>query len=470
MRAPLSPSPDKSRNAVLEMSLWSLTWPMFLDLVLSMTLGLEDAFYLARISDRAAAAVGALLPILGVCNMVFQAFAQSGSSVASQLTGAGRHDRIPGTYRAMLVLNGGLGTVVALALVAIHWKVGVWLGLSAEVYPLATEFLGLVGPVLLVQALRFAYSAILASRGLTRWNMVGALAVNVTNLALNHLLTRGTWGLPRLGVSGIACSTLAAQTVGILLAIAIGWRKAGVRWRGRPGEAGWREAIRPILRIGLPWVIEPISYQLNQLVMVRLVVAIGDTALAARAYTLNLIIFAVVWSLALGFGTQLKVAHLVGARRFDEANRQLLRSLRMGMLLGFGMMVVLSLAARPIYSQFTHDPEILRLGQTLMLIGLALELARTSNVVVGGSLRGAGDARFTSLASVALTWGIAIPLAWFLAIRLGLGLVGIWIAMVTDEACRGLMNYGRWRSGAWKAKGVLAQECPDEQATVLPEG
>src|SRR5277367_6848743 len=96
---------DKPRRTVLSMSLWALTWPMFIELVLSFTLGLEDSFYLAKISDRAAAAVGAVLPVFGVCNVVFQTFAQSGASVAGQLLGGERHERVNRTFLTMILLN-----------------------------------------------------------------------------------------------------------------------------------------------------------------------------------------------------------------------------------------------------------------------------------------------------------------------------------------------------------------------------
>ena len=212
------------------------------------------------------------------------------------------------------------------------------------------------------------------------------------------------------------------------------------------------------------------SFQLNQLVLVRIVVSIGDVALAARTYTLNLIVFSIVWSFALALGTQIKVAHFVGARRFDEAQAQLLRSLKLGMVLGFSVMVVLAAVARPLYGLFTHDPAILALGQTLMLLGLLLEPCRTSNMVVGGSLRGSGDARFPSLVSVGLTWGIAIPLAWVFTSRLHFGLVGVWLAMIIDELSRGLMNFLRWQTGIWRHKGVLETEAEAEKLSgALPE-
>ncbi len=454
---------DKPRRTVLEMSLWSLTWPMFVELVLSFTLGIEDSFYLAKISDHAAAAVGSVMPVFGVCNVVFQTFAQSGASVAGQLIGGERHERANRTLLATILLNGALGAGVALFFFAFHGRVGHWLGLDPEVYALATEFLRLVGPMLFIQALRLACASVINARGLTRFNMMSALFVNATNLGLNHVLTRGTWGLPRLGVSGVAYSTIAAQTIGLVISAVVVHTVVGVRWTGDDAGGGapghrWRElreTVAPILDIALPSVVEPVSFQLNQLVLVGIVVSIGDVALAARTYTLNLIVFAFVWSFSLGLGTQIRIAHLVGAGRFDEASAQLHRSVRLGMLCGVVMMAILSAVARPLYGLFTQDPEVVRLGQVLLLLGLALEPCRTNNMIVGGSLRGSGDARYVSLVSVLLTWGIAIPLAYLLALRLHLGLVGVWLAMISDELSRGLMNYRRWQTGAWRTKGVL---------------
>jgi putative MATE family efflux protein len=449
---------DTKRQSVLDMSLWALTWPMFVELVLAFTLGFEDSFYLAKISDRAAAAVGALFPVFGICNMAFQTFAQSGASVASQLIGGQRLTRAGRTFVTMILLNGALGAAVAAFFFTFDRRVGLWLGLSAEVYAPATEFLSLVGPMLFIQALRFAYASIINARGRTRWNMLSAAFVNCANLALNHVLTMGTWGLPRLGVAGVAYSTIAAQTLGLIVSATVVHAHLKLRWDLAGVWSDLRGCVAPILSIAVPSVIEPLSFNFNQLVLVRIIVSISDVALATRTYAMNLIVFALVWSFALGLGTQIKIAHYVGARRFADANAQLHRSLRLGMLLGFVMMGVLSFFARPLYGLFTTNPEILRVGQVLFLLGLALEPARTSNMVVGGSLRGSGDARFASFMSVVLTWGIAIPLAYILALRLGMGLVGIWLAMIADELSRGLMNFWRWQTGAWRSKGVLAHE------------
>jgi Na+-driven multidrug efflux pump len=46
-------------------------------------------------------------------------------------------------------------------------------------------------------------------------------------------------------------------------------------------------------------------------------------------------------------------------------------------------------------------------------------------------------------------WGLWVPFAWFLGLKLGLGLVGIWISMICDEWTRGMLMYNRWRKRKW---------------------
>jgi Na+-driven multidrug efflux pump len=82
--------------------LWTVTWPLFFSLALSLSLNFVDAFFLSRISDEAAAGVGALLPVLGATLVVFSAFGQAGGSVASQLIGARRHSEVEATYLAVI--------------------------------------------------------------------------------------------------------------------------------------------------------------------------------------------------------------------------------------------------------------------------------------------------------------------------------------------------------------------------------
>jgi len=114
-----------------------------------------------------------------------------------------------------------------------------------------------------------------------------------------------------------------------------------------------------------------------------------------------------------------------------------------------GGMVVLSLLAPWLLGAFTHNPAIIGAGVVLIRMGLVLEPGRVFNVVVISSLRATGDARFPVIAGFLCMWGLWVPFAWFLGLKLGLGLIGIWISMICDEWTRGMLMYHRWRSRKW---------------------
>src|SRR5687768_14311418 len=130
---------------VLERSLWSLAWPLFWSLLLSFALNFVDAFFLSRVSDRAAAAVGALLPVLSLTVMVFSPVSQAGASVASQLLGAGRKDDVPATYVALIALDLGMGLVASLSFLVLGSFIPRWLGLEGQMAEDAASYLRIVG-------------------------------------------------------------------------------------------------------------------------------------------------------------------------------------------------------------------------------------------------------------------------------------------------------------------------------------
>ena len=101
---------------------------------------------------------------------------------------------------------------------------------------------------------------------------------------------------------------------------------------------------------------------------------------------------------------------------------------------------------------FTDDADIITQVAQLFLISLILEPGRTFNLVVINALRATGDARFPLYMALVSMWGIAVPLAYFLGIMQGYGLVGIWLALACDEWVRGLAMFWRWRSRRWQNK------------------
>ena len=203
---------------------------------------------------------------------------------------------------------------------------------------------------------------------------------------------------------------------------------------------------------GLVGAGENLLWMLAFLVVTAFVGLLGDKALATQSYFFQICLFILLFGLSIGLGNEIIIGHLAGARRFEQAYRQLIKSLKLGLIVTSLIAIAAALNGRAIISLFTDDADIITQVAQLFLISLILEPGRTFNLVVINALRATGDARFPLYMALVSMWGIAVPLAYFLGIMQGYGLVGIWLALACDEWVRGLAMFWRWRSRRWQNK------------------
>ena len=187
--------------------------------------------------------------------------------------------------------------------------------------------------------------------------------------------------------------------------------------------------------------------------------SMGERMLATQAYTMQIAQIEMLACLSIGIGNEIIVGRLIGAGRFEDARRQCLANMRLGLIVTAGVAIVFALTAPWALQLFTDDPQIVALGRTLILLGLLLEPGRSFNLIIINALRASGDSSFPLFAGLLSQWGIMLFGAWLLGTHLGFGLIGVWAALILDEWLRGLFMLQRWRRGRWlkHAKRVQAE-------------
>ena len=59
--------------------------------------------------------------------------------------------------------------------------------------------------------------------------------------------------------------------------------------------------------------------------------------------------------------------------------------------------------------------------------------------------------------SLVSLWAVRVGLGYVLALPLGMGVLGVWVAMVLEWAARGLAFLVRYRGEAWLSKKTLEE-------------
>lgn len=438
-----------------KLSLFAVTWPIFVDSVLRMMLGTVDVFMLSRISDKATGAVGLANEIIYFCILMF-GFVGIGTSVAvSQYIGAGREKEASRISALAITLNLIFGILVSLVLVGFGESLLRLLNLDPEQIGIASHYLEIIGGFIWIEALSYAVSSVIRASGNTKSVMYVTLGVNLIHVTGNYLLIFGNLGFPEWGVTGAAVSTVVSRFLGIIVLFILLYRRIPAPIR-RKDYVTWNGPyVKQIMSVGLPAAGEHLAWQSQYLMVISFVNMIGITALNTHVYVMNISNYFMALALAIGSGTEIIVGQMVGAGEMKAAYRRLITSVRISFLLTLAVVGVAAIFRHELIGMFTEDPKIIAAGAGIFLLSIVLEPGRTFNMVIINSLRAAGDARFPVLMGVLSMWGVSVPLAYVLGVHSGLGLLGVWIAFTVDEWLRGVMMLLRWKSRAWEKKALV---------------
>jgi len=135
------------------------------------------------------------------------------------------------------------------------------------------------------------------------------------------------WGAEN-GSDRVAIATVISQAVGVVAMLIVMLTGLNQKFSFRDLVPLPWEILRDILKIGLPSAGEGIAYEASQLTITRIITVLGKVALTTRVYTLNIMYFVMVFSVAVGQGTQIVVGHLVGAGDNEKAYKTCIKSLR----------------------------------------------------------------------------------------------------------------------------------------------
>lgn len=438
-----------SEHTLRTENLFRLTWPIFLQQSTHTVVLFVDFWFFAHLSDETAATVGQLLPIVWMGAFVIPVFAGTGVSVASQYMGAQQYEKVVPSYMMNLAFTATMGLGFGAALWSLAPQIGRWMGLSESLNVIGAAYLGTMSAYFIFLGVLVAYNAVLSSRGMTHWLMYSSLLVATVNLALASLfvLVFG-WG-----VRGVVVASIISIATATVLSIWLVHARLHVRFYLRGLSRHLRGIVSPMLRIGISNALEPFSYTVQQIVLSTMIITLGVTSMAANAYAARAQMFQITFSVTLALGSQILMAHWMGARRFDDVDRLFWRVIRWAACVAGSYALLVWIFSDAVLAIFTQDETVKRVGGALLLVSVFLEPARAVNIIGGFTLKTVGDARFPLIVGITFIWGI-LPVVVFIDRTWGLTILGFWMCFAADEILRSGINLWRWRTGKWRRMGI----------------
>jgi len=431
-----------------------LAWPVMVTSALQALYNLVDAFWLGRLGTAAVAAPGMAWPILFFFMSFAGGFQAAGSTFVAQHFGAGDRRGAEESAGQLLGFLGLLSVVLAALGYSLAPTVLRLIRTPAEVFPYALTYLRIECMGLPIMFIAQAFGGFMVGLGQTRFLMYISASSLLLNGVLDPLFIFGWGPFPAWGVAGAAWATVLSRAAVALVGLFILFSgKRGLRLSVRDL---WPRLSRvlPILRVGLPNVLDQASTSFGFVVMMGLVAGFGTSVVAA--YTVGNRIINLINVVSWGAGTALvaMIGQNLGAERYERAAQVARRGIAATFLALVGLYGVTLLLRRPLFALFVADPAVIAEGVWYIAIfGISIPFFGLFDASAA-VFRGSGHTVPPMIMAIVRLWGLRVFLAWLFGYQLGFGTTGMWVGMTLSNVLAGIAIVLWLKRGTWKRRVV----------------
>ncbi|HYS07684.1 MAG TPA: MATE family efflux transporter [Myxococcales bacterium] len=431
-------------------SILLLSIPMVLEMALESVFAVTDVFFVSKLGPDAVATIGLTESMLTLIYALAMGLGIGTTAVVARRIG--EKDRegaaivavqatVLGAAGALLL--GSLGVAFAPRLLAL-------MGASPGVLQIGSGYtrvmLGGEATIVLI----FVINAVFRGAGDAAIAMRVLWLANAINIVLGPCFVFGVGPFPELGVTGAAVGTTIGRGIGALYAISRLLRpgsRVPVARRHLRIDLG---VMRTVARLSGSGAFQSIIGMASWIGLVRIVATFGSEALAGYTIGIRAVVFAILPSWGMSNAAATMVGQALGARDPDRAERSVWRACLYNLAFLSLAGLVFLVFARPIVSAFTSDPQVMEFGVDCLRIVAAGFPFYAYGMVLSQSFNGAGDTMTPTLLNLVVFWIWELPLAWLLAVKLGLGPEGTFLAVAVAFSTLAMLAAAIFRRGRWK--------------------
>ncbi len=452
---------DEKRTLDKKYNILRLTIPLFFESLLVILVNNVDQFMLSDHSEEAVAAVGNANQVSWVLVLFLTVLSTASTILISQYKGAHDKESEQTIYPLAIAVNLIIGAVISAVCLFLSRDFFTLMNVeSGKTIEYATQYLTITGGTILTQAIILTFSAFLRSNTFMKEALAASVTANILNIIGNYIaLYILDWGVMGVGVSTAASRFAAMIMIIIMFRIRIGKINWSLLFKGKPVRH-----LLKMLKIGIPAAGESLSYDSSQLCIMGFINTMGNTSVNTKIYVYMIVAVAYLFTSAVTQAMQVVIGYLLGGRQTQEAEKRVWKTLVLAIISSVSLTALLWVFSDQVLSIFTDNKEVLELGKKIFAIEIVLEFGRACNITMVRALQASGDVKFPTIMSIAFSWCVSVSLGYVFGIVCSMGLVGIWIAMTTDEVVRGFILITRFKRGKWKKLDLIGDREKEQPA------
>lgn len=436
-------------------SLKKLIWPLIIEQILIMIVGMADTMMVSYAGEAAISGVGLVDMVNNLIITVLAAIATGGAVIVSQYIGNQDKEKANFASGQLMVITAIISTVIMIFCLIFHKVI-----LSLFFGSIEADVMKACIIYFLITALSFPFlgiynssSALFRSIEKTKVTMYVSLLMNAINIIGNYIgvIVLGA------GVAGVAIPTLISRIVAavIMFALSLDYKNM-VYVKMKDIRVIDGNMVRKILQIAIPNGIENGLFTLGRVLVTSIVAMFGTSQIAANSVAGSIDQIAIVVVNAINLGIVTVVGQCVGANDYNQASYYIKKLMKISYVVTAIIGGIVIIALPWILDLYTLSNEARQLTYLLVIMHnvMAFALHPTSFVLPNG-LRATGDVKYSMYVGIGSMIVFRLGAAILCGIWLDMGIIGVWIAMGTDWLCHSVCFTVRFIRGRWKQFRVI---------------
>lgn len=429
--------------------------PMIIEQFLAILVGMSDSIMVATVGEHAVSGVSLVDNIFILLIYLFAALATGGAVVMGQYLGQNKHEKANRAVNQLILFT---------ALFAICIMIGLYLArnlilhrvfgaIEANVMEASKTYLLIVSASIPFIALYNAGAAVFRTMGNSKVPMYLSMMMNAINVGGNAILIFG-FGM---GVAGAATSTLVSRVISAVAIILLLCSPEHLLHLERPFSFKLDFGmLKKIAYIGIPNGLENGMFQLGKIMVLSMITGFGTAAIAANAVSNIIATFQVLPGMSVGMAVITVCSRCVGAGDYEAARYYTRKILKLVHILIIVFSVTTLVALPGIMHLYNlSDDAMTFTKQIIWYHGICCMLIWPEAFTLPNTLRAASDVKFCMILSIISMWVFRIAFSYIIAVRMGMGVLGVWIAMTIDWAVRAVLFIIRYRGKRWQHKSIV---------------
>ena len=393
---------------------------------------LIDAFWLARLSPNALAALTITFPIQLILGGIGVGTGLGAGSYAARMFGAGENRKARQTAGQVFFLSAVLGALFIGLVLAEPDPILRFFGAKTEILPLSRQYLLTLLPGVPFLFLIMMTSNLLRAEGRPHLVMYSALLFSAVSCILDPFLIFGWGPFPRFGIKGAAVAAVVAQMAGALLSFYYLQQKSSkykLKWHYlRPDY----RIILSIYQTGFPSIIINLVVSLGMLLQNHILGGYSNLAVATLGIVSRMNGLVMITLYGIGHGLMPMVAYSEGANLHSRVMETVKTAVKISFGIALVSLFIVEAFAPAVASLFSDDPELQTLTATALRINSLLLITAAPSLMWINMFIGLGRGKTAMVLLVGRETLVLVPLLWFLPAWFGIN--GVWMAQPLANA------------------------------------